>query len=305
MKTMFKYLSILFVFCLVSIRSIGQNIPNSGFENWYEPSVGRFDYLPSSWSLISGGVVRYDSTKVWDKIAYSGKYSLILINTSEPAILKSTFPYKGRPSRFSFYFKYCPYSNLKPKPWAYIDRFEVEVVLFSTVNGKRKNVAYKKSIYYSEEYTGYPMNEWSKYSIQLDYLLSIVPDSASITFRPTSTGAPATSSAQIVLDELKFEGGEITSVKNENSKVSQTFFFPNPTSGKGVIVYTVMEPTNAIIEIFNTTGQLISQQHQSHETSGTKQLPVSLLNLPPGFYIYRITAANSVSTGKILLSSTK
>ena len=305
MKTMFKYLSILLVFCLVSIRSIGQNVPNSGFENWYEPSVGRFDYLPTGWSLRSGGVVRYDSTKVWDKIAYSGKYSLILINSSEPAILQSTFPCKARPSKFSFFFKYCPYSNLKPKPWAYIDRFEVEVALFSTVNGKKKNVAYKKSIYYSEDYTGYPMNEWSKYSIQLDYLLSIVPDSASITFRPTSTGSPATSSAQIVLDELKFEGGEITSVKNENAKVSQTFFFPNPTNGKGVIVYTVMEPTNAIIEIFNTTGQLISQQHQSHETSGTKQMPVSLLNLPPGFYIYRITAANSVSTGKILLSSTK
>ena len=81
--------------------------------------------------------------------------------------------------------------------------------------------------------------------------------------------------------------------------------YPNPFNGPTNIIYTLSEPGNVSINIFDLTGRLISGFDLGLQQAGRQNLHWSLSNysymgLSSGMYIYPIKTGKTIIDGKML-----
>ncbi len=77
--------------------------------------------------------------------------------------------------------------------------------------------------------------------------------------------------------------------------------YPNPFKHSNVIHYTLKEPTQVQIEIFNAKGQLIKKASYNHTKAGHYKMTWNALELPEGIYLYRMTTNEYTASKKIIL----
>ncbi len=81
--------------------------------------------------------------------------------------------------------------------------------------------------------------------------------------------------------------------------------YPNPFNGPTNIIYTLSEPGNVTINIFDLTGRLISGFDLGFQQAGRQNLHWSPSNyshmgLSSGMYIYQIKTGKTIIDGKML-----
>ena len=111
------------------------------------------------------------------------------------------------------------------------------------------------------------------------------------------------------IQKLTFSG--ITAVGSEKwAIVMKTFTllqnFPNPFNPSTTITFTIPEPGNVEVRIFNITGQLVKTLESTFRTSGTHVLVWDGRNdggqaVASGAYLYQVDFDNSMLTQKMLL----
>ena len=81
--------------------------------------------------------------------------------------------------------------------------------------------------------------------------------------------------------------------------------YPNPFNGPTNIIYTLSEPGNVSINIFDLTGRLISGFDLGLQQAGRQNLHwspsnYSYMGLSSGMYIYQIKTGKTIIDGKML-----
>jgi hypothetical protein len=78
--------------------------------------------------------------------------------------------------------------------------------------------------------------------------------------------------------------------------------YPNPTSGVTTFYYTLTEPSQVTIQIYNAFGQLMETPVDAYQQVGNHQVLWNAEGLPAGVYFYKFFADNSSKNGKIILN---
>jgi hypothetical protein len=77
--------------------------------------------------------------------------------------------------------------------------------------------------------------------------------------------------------------------------------YPNPFNPSTKIVYTVAEPSNISLAVYNILGQEVAQLVNGFKNVGTYEVTFDAENLPSGLYLYTLEAGSTRITKKMTL----
>jgi hypothetical protein len=79
--------------------------------------------------------------------------------------------------------------------------------------------------------------------------------------------------------------------------------YPNPFKGTATFYYTLTEPSQVTLQIYNAYGKLIDTPVNTYQYNGNHQAQWNAGNLPAGIYFYRLTTGDTRQTanGKLLV----
>jgi len=96
------------------------------------------------------------------------------------------------------------------------------------------------------------------------------------------------------VEEIKISGTTPT-----NYNLSQNY--PNPFNPSTKISYSVIEPTNVKLTVYNILGQQVALLVNDFKSTGTYQVNFDASSLSSGIYIYSLEAGNIVVSKKMTL----
>lgn len=78
--------------------------------------------------------------------------------------------------------------------------------------------------------------------------------------------------------------------------------YPNPGDGNSTISYSLIEPSNVLIDVYDISGRLVSSQNKGEQGTGNYTAPVSEATLAPGTYMIQMTIGDRVTTRKYVVT---
>jgi hypothetical protein len=96
-------------------------------------------------------------------------------------------------------------------------------------------------------------------------------------------------------DTLYISG--IGRIANDPFRITNT---PNPFEASTAISYSLNEPGQVSLKIFNDQGEMIAEPVNTCQQKGRQKVLWNAGNLPAGVYFYRIDAGGRVGTGKMV-----
>jgi hypothetical protein len=85
------------------------------------------------------------------------------------------------------------------------------------------------------------------------------------------------------------------------SRQSSVVSYPNPFTSSTTFEYVLEESGMVTIEIFNQTGQMISELVNQQEASGKHQVTWNVEGMPAGVYFYSLRSGKQLQTGKLVI----
>jgi len=100
--------------------------------------------------------------------------------------------------------------------------------------------------------------------------------------------------------------GIATGVERQVDQLTPTRFslrhnYPNPFNPSTIIGFELQKEANVSLRVFNTLGQLVATLIDEPKRAGVHQVQWNASCVPSGTYFYRLQAAGSVETGKMVL----
>lgn len=244
---------------MIAIKSNGQTIPNTSFDNW--TNMGSYNN-PDGWSTYNDlttaagvytcvkgtpGMVGSAYLKLTSKnviglgvvpgVAISGVTNM---QTLEPV---SGFAMSDRPAAFEGMWQYMAFGA---------DQGFVAIALtqWNAVASSRDTVGYA---YYA--LPGMEMS-WVNFSIPINYINGNVPDSCFIVLSASkANGATASANSYLYVEEIFFSGNVTGTTKNELENIS---IYPNPATD--LISIQLDGKTEGDLLVTNSIGQTIFSQ---------------------------------------------
>lgn len=115
----------------------------------------------------------------------------------------------------------------------------------------------------------------------------------------------------IYLEGINIDNSEFTEDANQsystgiatltNDAFSVSNNYPNPFSGTTNINVTLHKPADVTLTVYNTLGQVITEQVAKKLGFGTHTFTVDGSNLNAGVYMYTVTAAGMTETGRMMV----
>ena len=284
-------------------------IPNAGFENW--TAVGTYS-LPDSWGTMNNSTASfsvYTATKgtpgspgtgylkltskttgstVTGGIAVSGKLDTL---TLQP---KSGFAYNLRPANFAGKWQYMVYGNS-------IGSIRVLTTKWNATAMKRDTIAHAET-----NLTGMAMS-WANFSIPLTYLDSLrYPDSCMIVLK--ASGANPSNNDYLWVDNLAFTGTvavytptvDTTGLPQLSTSITQVQVWPVPARDNLQLNIASNLATEAKLQVFALTGQLLQTQHINLQ-NGSTLCTLNVSNYARGTYILQISSNNNTLSKQLII----
>ena len=95
--------------------------------------------------------------------------------------------------------------------------------------------------------------------------------------------------------------GWSTGVGKYNTNLGKVSVYPNPTANNAKIEYTITEPTDLTIEIYNVMGQKVMNVQSGTQIAGTHTLSVDASNLNSGLYFVSFTSNGAKTTKQLMI----
>ena len=77
--------------------------------------------------------------------------------------------------------------------------------------------------------------------------------------------------------------------------------YPNPFNPQTTIQYTLPEPGDVSVKVFNVLGNEISTLVNENQSAGKHKTEWNAQSMPSGIYFYKIQAKNFIETKKMVL----
>jgi hypothetical protein len=77
--------------------------------------------------------------------------------------------------------------------------------------------------------------------------------------------------------------------------------YPNPFNPTTTIEFTLTEPGNVTLNVYNVAGEMVTTLVNGNLPAGQRSVVFNATDLPSGVYLYRLTAGNYNGVGKMLL----
>lgn len=77
--------------------------------------------------------------------------------------------------------------------------------------------------------------------------------------------------------------------------------FPNPFNPSTRIRYSIVEPGNVRLEVYNLTGEKVFTLVNTYQPAGSYEVDVTFASAPSGLYLYRLESAGNVMVKKMNL----
>jgi hypothetical protein len=260
------------ILTVLTINAIGQQLPNSGFENWSLKD----EYIePDGW--ISTNAYAYfgaPETCYPFEDAHSGQWSAKLEIRTDPItgdtvksilMLGSSYEapgiaYNQRPTAFDFYYK----NNLLDTGLAFM-----LLTRWNTSANHHDTIAMVYNFFVSAS------SNFTKASLPIAYANNNRPDSCFIFFFSSVKDKP-TPGNYLIIDDLEFVGVTNTAVSTVNSN-AKLKVYPNPSTANVTID---CEEDIANYKLFAISGALLLQGQDKE---------VDMMHLPQGVYILQVS----------------
>ena len=92
----------------------------------------------------------------------------------------------------------------------------------------------------------------------------------------------------------------IGSLGIDDQETQNLSVYPNPFTGETTFFYTLTEPAQVILQIYNAYGKLIDTPVNAYQQSGNQEVTWNAENLPPGVYYCRLKTGNQLISKKII-----
>jgi hypothetical protein len=290
-KNSFFVIILLIVVPLTAIYS--QGVPNGGFENWTGTNIN--DWIHNGSSVIPTVTQTAD--------AYSGNFAAhgevidFFSNPFPPTLSTGSqfqpyFAFTGYPSSLTGYYKFEPQGG---------DILLIDIVLINQsiggggeghieiAAGTGSYQLFEAPITYSEDNP----SGWR-------------PTDATITviILPVTGDLPHIGT-KFTLDHFSFEG-EPLNVKEINTGLKPDKFelhqnYPNPFNPTTSINFTMAEPGNVTLQVYNMLGENVAELVNGYLNTGSYSADWNSQNFVSGTYIYRLTTDNFSESRKMIL----
>jgi hypothetical protein len=257
-------------------------IPNAGFETWSGIS-------PTGWLTDNAPGVDTVVFKTTD--AHSGTYAVEGVATTlfsavvSPG-LSSLFTWTTRSATFSGYYKYSPVGG--------------DTLLIAAVLAK-SSTAIAAGILR----TTVAQSSYTQFSITLQYLSSVTPDSGGIDVAILRASGSSTvhAGSTFKIDDLTFSG--TTSVESSIGQTPQSYAlhqnYPNPFNPTTVINFDLPVSGTISLKVFDLLGREVATLVDGRMEAGFHQVTFDASRLTSGVYFYRIQAGSFSETKRLVL----
>jgi len=290
---------IIFTLCTISLAIFTYaQIPNSGFENWTTASgystpdgwgnLNSFTSVMSVYTCTQGtpGDPGNSYLKLTSKtvpsigtvpgIAVSGT---IDAGTMTP---KSGFASTSRPQYLTGNWQYMYGASSSD-----VGFISVLLTKWNSTSNKRDTVAYA-----IKNLTGMAMS-WASFSITLNYMKGVTPDSAMIIL--SASGTTPSNGSYLYVDNLAFSGN-VLGVNDIAALNSSIVIYPNPAANNELTI-SADKTIISSVEIFSIDGKLIKQTGSSIHTN---QFTIDIADLNKGYYFIKAITQEGTVTKKFI-----
>jgi hypothetical protein len=283
MKTRLTVLAASVLFISSLLPSAAQ-IPNAGFEQW---TLGQ----PDGWFTdnIAGFAtpITQSTTKHSGSFALRGEVVLFAASTYPPLLIAGLdgmgFPVSKQHAALKGYYQYSPVSG---------DELTVGVLMY-----RQKSAIGAGSITITAASATF-----TQFTVDILYQEGQVPDSCVIVVAISGVGSadPHVGSAMI-LDDLEFSDTGTSVQEYARSQNAGRYAlgqnYPNPFNPVCTIDYTVPEPSDVTVAVYDIMGREAAVLFRGTNAPGVYDVQFQPGQLPSGVYFYRMTA-KSLVTGK-------
>lgn len=282
---------------LLVALNVSAQIPNSSFENWtaatgYETPDG-WDNLNPATTVASTYTCEKGTTG-----APAGSYFLKLTSKTvltyvAPGLAvagkidiagqkpKSGFAFTGRPQSLTGKWQYMA----SGADQGYIG---IWLTKWNTTSSKRDTVAMKV-------YTlpGMAMS-WANFSINLDYLKDVNPDSAIIGF--SASGLTPVAGSYLWVDSVAFAGNVPVNVSNTTPHKYSVQTYPNPVKGNLSVDFGNNIDENLNLQMVDLLGRTVKE---AAYTGGQQVYTFNTSDMPSGIYYLKARTGADMQTFKV------
>lgn len=108
-------------------------------------------------------------------------------------------------------------------------------------------------------------------------------------------GAAAAASVEVlVVSPTAVETGQIP-------PPARPLLFPNPSDGVSRLSFALAAGGDASLDLFDAAGRLVGPLWRGRLGSGRHELPVNARSIPPGLYLFRLSAGRETCGGKLMI----
>ncbi|MCX7954368.1 MAG: PCMD domain-containing protein [Bacteroidales bacterium] len=269
----------------------GQNIPNSGFEQWQGNDPVNWN-TPNTFTSTYGIVTVTPETT----LPYSGSYAVkmetkslfgfnvpgfitlgqitINVQNPNPVTILGGVPFNQRPQYFEGYYKYLPSQGDNCIFQAFLLKRNLQTNAIDTI---------AKAIFTQNVAT----NEWTLFKTEFQYYSQETPDTIQINFSSSNPNAALVGS-KLYIDNISVTGGSF--ISNIVFKENYYYYLEN-----NYLNFVLNKNTNLkTINLYDITGKKVFTKHTYNDI-------VKIIVEKNNLYLYEILTEKNRFTGKILV----
>lgn len=265
-------------------------IPNSGFENWTTKGSGQQSFEdPNGFYTINSMYVQFGFSPAITKtqgrtgnamtiqsIDDNGNIMTGLVfSGNDMDVIKGTrFPVDKKYTHFEGYYKYQPENG---------DTCSIGIFLF-----KGDSI-----IGVAQFTTSSTVNNFTKFTIAIDYLKNEVPDGAKMMISSSSL-EQALGESTLTIDDLDLIEQSTTGISSVAKSNSEILVYPNPANGNSTLNYTINSNENISAELLDISGRSIAiLQNTEEKNAGTYSVNIPSESLKAGIYLVKLSGNNT------------
>lgn len=302
----FTFLIALSVLC---ISASSQTVQNPGFETWVSNNETAHTYqMPQRWvtsdiiltffNELFGNPGYVVNSVSQTSVSHSGNYAtqmgvavsnyndtvggaIVYSNSVADLLEGGGFPFAFRPANLTGWKKWVRFGG---------DSATV-IIQMSKWNATTQS---RDMVADVEYFITTPSAAWSTFTVPINYIMNVYPDTITITIGNNST-YPHVGSV-FTVDDLSFTGNVPIGINEITAATHSAVVMPNPFSDQATLNLKDAQITNGKMEIYDVLGNKV---RQVENLSGSNFI-INREGLPAGIYFYMLSEKNAlIATGKI------